>query len=153
LNDHRAGATAGTALARRIWRSNRRTKWGPTIEEVAEAVEQDLVVLDEIREAAGVSGGDLKRVAAVLAERASRLKLNEHLLSYSPLSRVLELETLMSAIRGKQSLWATLHTAAPSHPEWSHIDFARLKRRGSQQLESLERVHEWAVTEMMGAGT
>jgi hypothetical protein len=65
----------------------------------------------------------------------------------------LELETLMSAIRGKQSLWATLHTAAPSHPEWSHIDVARLKKRGSQQLESLERVHEWAVTEMMGAGT
>jgi hypothetical protein len=61
-------------------------------------------------------------------------------LTYSPLSRVLELETLMSTIRGKQSLWATLHTAAPSHPEWSDRDFALLKRRGSQQLESLERV-------------
>ncbi len=153
LNDHRAGATAGTALIRRIWRSNRRTKWGPIIEEVAESIEQDLVVLDEIRAAAGVSGGDLKRAAALLTERASRLKLNGHLLTYSPLSRVLELETLMSAVRGKQSLWVALHSAAPSHPEWSDFDFAVLEKRGSQQLESLERVHEWAVTEMVGTGT
>jgi hypothetical protein len=153
LNDHRAGATAGTALVRRIWRSNRRTKWGPVIEKVAETIEQDLVVLDEVRDAAGVSGGDLKRVAALLTERAGRLKLNGHILTYSPLSRVLELEALMSAVRGKQSLWVALRTAAPSHPEWSDFDFAALEERGSEQLETLGRVHEWAVTEMIDAGT
>jgi hypothetical protein len=153
LNDHRAGATAGTALVRRLWRSNRRTEWGPIIERVAESIEQDLVVLDEVRAAAGVSGGDLKRVAALLIERAGRLKLNGHLLTYSPLSRVLELETLMSAVRGKQSLWVALHTAGPSHPEWSDFDFAALEKRGSEQLETLGRVHEWAVTEMTGTGT
>lgn len=153
LNDHRAGAAAGTALVRRIWRSNRRTEWGPIIEQVAESIEQDLAVLDEVRAAAGISGGDLKRVTALLTERAGRLKLNGHLLTYSPLSRVLELETLMSAIRGKQGLWAALHIAAPSHPEWSDFDFAALDRRGSEQVETLERVHVWAVTEMIGAGT
>ena len=152
LNDHRAGATAGTALARRIWRSNRRTKWGPIIQEVAEAIEQDLVVLDEIRAAAGVSGGHLKRAAALLTERAGRLKLNDHLLTYSPLSRVLELETLMSAVRGKQSLWVTLRSASPTHPEWSGFDFRALEKRGGEQMETLGRVHQWAVTEMIGAG-
>lgn len=152
LNDHRAGATAGTALVRRIWRSNRRTKWGPIIEEVAESIERDLVVLEEVREAAGVSGGDLKRAAALLTERASRLKLNGHLLTYSPLSRVLELETLMSAVRGKQSLWVTLRSASPTHPEWSGFDFRALEKRGGEQLETLGRVHQWAVTEMIGAG-
>ena len=87
LNDHRAGATAGTALVRRIWRSNRRTKWGPIIEKVAESIEQDLVVLDEIRAAAGVSGGDLKRAAALLTERASRLEAERpstHLFATEP---------------------------------------------------------------------
>lgn len=153
LNDHRAGAAAGKALVRRIWRSNRRTTWGPIIEKVAESIEQDLVVLDEIRAAADVSGGDLKRAAALLTERASRLKLNGHLLTYSPLSRVLELETLMSAVRGKQSLWVTLHSAAPTHPEWSEFDFAALEERGREQLETLGRVHEWAVTEMMCTGS
>jgi hypothetical protein len=103
--------------------------------------------------AADVSGGDLKRVAALFTERAGRSKLNGHLLTYSPLSRVLELETLMSAVRGKQSLWVALHTAAPSHPEWTDFDFGATEKRSSEQLETLGRVHEWPVTEMMGART
>lgn len=153
LNDHRAGATAGSALVRRIWRSNRRTEWGPIIEKVAESIEQDLVVLDEVRTAAAVSGGDLKRVAALVTERAGRFKPNGHLLTYSPLSRVLELEMLMAGVRGKQSLWAALHAAAPSHPEWSVFDFAALEKRADEQLETLKPVHEWAVTEMIGKRT
>jgi len=150
LNDHRAGATAGRALVRRIWRSNRRTEWGPIIEKVAESIEQDLVVLDHVRAAVGVSGGDLKRAAALLTERAGRLKLNGHLVTYSPLSRVLELEALMSGIRGKQSLWVALHAAAPSHPEWSDFDFAALEERASEQLGTVKRIHEWAVAAMIG---
>lgn len=153
LNDHLAGASAGTTLARRIWRSNRRTQWGPPLEQVADAIEQDLAVLDQVRAAAGFSGGDLKKVAALLAERAGRLKLNRHLLTYSPLSRVLELEALMSGIQGKQRLWVALRIAAPSRPEWSDFDFAALEQRTAEQSETLSQVHEWAVTEMMGAGT
>ena len=153
LNDHLAGASAGTTLARRIWRSNRRTLWGPQLEQVADSIEQDLAVLDEVRTAAGVSGGDLKKVAALLAERAGRLKLNRHLLTYSPLSRVLELEAIMSGIQGKQRLWVALRIAAPSRPEWPDFDFAALEQRATEQSETLRQVHEWAVTEMMGAGT
>ena len=153
LNDHIAGASAGTALSRRIWRSNRRTQWGSQLEQVADAIEQDLAVLEQVRTAAGVSGGDLKKTAALLAERAGRLKLNRHLLTYSPLSRVLELEALMSGVQGKQRLWAALRIAAPSRPEWSEFDFAALEQRASEQSEMLRQVHEWAVTEMMRAGT
>ena len=153
LNDHLAGASAGTALARRIWRSNRRTQWGPLIEQVAQSIEQDLVVLDQVRAAVGISGGDLKKVAALLAERAGRLKLNRHLLTYSPLSRVLELEALMSGIQGKQRLWVALRKAAPSVPEWSDFDFVVLEQRATEQSETLGQVHAWAVTEMMRAGT
>jgi len=152
LNDHRAGASAGTALAQRIWRSNRRTQWGPSLEKVARTIEEDLTVLENVRAAAEVSGGDLKKVAALLTERAGRLKLNGHLITYSPLSRVLELETLMSAIQGKQRLWAALRTAVPTHPEWSDFDFDALEKQGSEQTETLRQVHEWAVAEMIGSG-
>jgi hypothetical protein len=57
----------------------------------------------------------------------------------------------MSAVRGKQGLWVTMRSAAPSHPEWSEFDFATLEKSGSEQLETLRRVHEWAVAEMIGA--
>ncbi len=152
LNDHRAGATAGTALVRRIWRSNCRTKWGPIIEKVAESIEQDLVVLDKVRAAAGVSGGDLKRAAALLTERASRLKLNGHLLTYSPLSRVVELETLLSAVRGKQSLWVTCTQQRRLIPNGPSSTLSPSRNVEASNFETLRRVHEWAVTEMMGAG-
>ena len=56
LNHHRAGATAGTALVRRIWRSNRRTKRGRIIDDVADSIEQELVVLEKVRAVAGISG-------------------------------------------------------------------------------------------------
>ena len=153
LNDHRAGASAGTALARRIWRSNRRTQWGPVLEQVTDSIEEDLAVLDRVRAATGVAGGELKKTAALLAERAGRLKLNRHLLTYSPLSRVLELEALISGIQGKQRLWAALRIAAPSKPEWSDFDFAALEQQATEQSETLAQVHEWAVTELMAAGT
>ena len=58
----------------------------------------------------------------------------------------------MSAVRGKQGLWVTLRSAGPSHPEWSQFDFAALEERGREQLETLGRVHEWAVAETICVG-
>ena len=152
LNDHRAGAAGGAALVRRVWHNNRNTPWGPLLRQVADTIDQDVVILDEVREVAAVSGGDLKQVAALLTERAARFKLNGHLLTYSPLSRVLELEGLLSAVQAKQRLWVALRLASPSHPEWVGFDFAALEARGLEQMEKLARVHEWAVSEMMTAG-
>ena len=151
LDDHRAGASGGTALVTRIWRSNRRTPWEAQLKEVIDLIEQDLIILDEVRAKAGVSGGELKRVAALAAERAARLKPNGHVISYSPLSRVLELETLMSAVQGKQRLWVTLRLAAPSQPWLEDFDFAALEESGARQAETLGTVHEWAVGEMLRA--
>jgi uncharacterized membrane-anchored protein len=59
----------------------------------------------------------------------------------------------MSGIQGKQRLWVALRIAAPSRPEWPDFDFAALEQRATEQSEKLAQIHEWAVTEMMGAGT
>jgi hypothetical protein len=151
LDDHRAGATGGTRLARRIWRSNRNTTWGPQLEELAGAIERDQTVLEQVREAAGISGGDLKQFGALVVEQVARLKPNRHILTYSPLSRVLELESLMSGVQAKQRLWAVLRLAVPLQPEWSQFDFEALERQGHTQLDRLGQIHEWAVAEMMNS--
>jgi len=151
LDDHRAGATGGTRLARRIWRSNRTTTWGPQLEELADAIERDRTVLEQVREAAGISGGDLKQFGALVVEQVARLKPNRHIVTYSPLSRVLELESLMSGVQAKQRLWAVLRLAVPLQPEWSRFDFEALERQGHTQLDRLGQIHEWAVADMMNS--
>ena len=50
----------------------------------------------------------VKRTLAFLSERAARLKTNGRLFTYSPLSRVVELETLALGILGKLALWEGL---------------------------------------------
>jgi len=53
-----------------------------------------------------------KQVAVWIAEKASRLKLNGHVLTRSPLSGLVEFEFLASAVRGKRSGFETLRIAA-----------------------------------------
>ena len=46
-----------------------------------------------------------------VAERVGRLKLNGRLFERSPLSSVIELETLVVGVRGKEALWMALQRA------------------------------------------
>jgi len=90
LDDHRAGAAAGTDLARRLWRKNRSGPWGAELKGIREMLEAEKETLDSVRAAVGVSGGHGKRALAVLSAQAARLKPNGHLLGYSPLTKVVE---------------------------------------------------------------
>lgn len=56
----------------------------------------------------GVRPDRVKDGLSRVAERLGRLKLNGRLTSRSPLSDLLELETLVVGITGKQALWVSL---------------------------------------------
>ena len=62
----------------------------------------------------GVGPDRFKVAGAWAGEKAGRLKLNGHLTSYSPQSRVIELEGLVVGVTGKRCLWvgAAPHRAA-----------------------------------------
>ena len=60
----------------------------------------------------GVSANPLKVGLVRIVERLGRLKLNGRLLRRSPLSDVVELETLVVGVRGKEALWTALRTAS-----------------------------------------
>ena len=152
LNDHRAGAAAGIGLAHRLWRQNRKGPWASQLRELLKSVEAEGETLDAVRGSIGVTGGKFRRTAAVALERASRLKLNGHVLSYSPLSRVGELEALMSGVQSKLRLWTTLDLATPSVPELVEFDFPTLQRQSHAQLATLGQIHEWAVGQCFVGG-
>jgi hypothetical protein len=109
MNDHLAGSTAGRELARRLAASNRGSeRFGPPTEQLAREVQEDREALLAMMGALEVGVDRAKVVAGWAAEKVGRVKLNGRLFSYSPLSRLLELEGLTLGVRGKLAIWEAL---------------------------------------------
>jgi hypothetical protein len=123
LDDHWAGAGAGNALARRVERHNRGTEWGPILTEVANQIAEDEQTLRELRSRLGFDGGGAKRLLAMAGERVARLKLNGRLVGFSPLSRLIEIET--------------------------DTELETLEQRAAEQLEVLASAHERAASDLV----
>ena len=84
LNDHLAGATAGTELAHRMARSHGDGQDGSTLRQLAAEIAQDRAALLDIMAALGIKVRCYKVSAAWIGEKAGRLKFNGRLLTRSP---------------------------------------------------------------------
>ena len=135
LNDHRAGSTVGLELARRARGSNEGTQLGVFLEQLVAEIEQDRETLEQVMDAVGAGRDRLKATAAWAGEKVGRLKLNGRLLSYSPLSRVVELESLSVGIEGKACLWKMLRELGD--PRLAGFDFDALIARAERQREEV----------------
>jgi hypothetical protein len=144
LNDHLAGATVGVELARRLEAGNQEIEaLAPTLRRVSAEINTDRETLEGILDRLGVSRSPVKPRAAWLLERLGRLKPNGHLRSYSPLSRVLELEGLGMGIVGKIELWRTL--SGLDLGGRAGVDFDALAARADEQHEAIAELHQVAV--------
>jgi hypothetical protein len=108
LNDHLAAFTALRDVAARSRRSNESTPLGDYLGDVETEIEQARQALVRLMDDLGVRRDPVKRAAAWFAEKAGRLKLNGHLIRYSPLSRVLELEGLIAGAEIEARTWDAL---------------------------------------------
>jgi hypothetical protein len=149
LNDHLAGSTVGRELAHRAAAANRSTEFGDFLADLAAQIDADRESLLSVMAALGVGRDELKVGAGWLAEKAGRLKLNGRLTSYSPLSRVVELESLLLGVRGKLAAWRTLASAQPNEPRLDEFDFVHLIARAEEQLAGLDAQHARAVRQML----
>src|SRR5215204_3923964 len=99
--DHLAASTAGLELARRSARSNAGNATGEFLRRLVIEIEEERETLERLMTQLGLKPSRPKVVAAWVAEKVGRLKLNGQVRGYSPLSRVLELESLAVGIAGK----------------------------------------------------
>jgi hypothetical protein len=99
----------------------------------------------------GFGGDKLKNVAAWGLEKVGRLKLNGEITGYSPLSRMVELEGLLTGITGKWGLWVALLQIAPSEPRLEVARLERLRDRAEEQRETVEGLREKAALEVFSA--
>lgn len=138
LRDQLALGVTWRAVARRARDNNKGTPLGAALAEVADAIAEDVRTFEAIMRALGVRPNPAKVVLASVAERFGRLKRNGRWLSYSPLSRFLELEILAMGIEGKKILWSTLGELAGLRERLPGTDFDELLARAARQRETLE---------------
>jgi hypothetical protein len=150
LNDHLAGAVGGLQLARRAAGANRSNEYGAFLSALAQEIEADLHALEDLMEQLDIGRDHFKLLAAWMAEKAGRLKLNGRLLGYSPLSRMVELELLALGVEGKLSLWRALQKLADDDRRLRAVDLARLAERARSQKRKLERRRLRAAREAFG---
>ena len=115
--------------------------------EVATKIEEDYRSLERIMERLAVEPSRLKDVVVGLAGALGRLKLNGRIARRSPLSNVIELETLVVGITGKQALWESLRLV-PSVPA-GELD--SLIERAQEQKRIVETCRRQAVARMIAA--
>lgn len=132
LNDHLAAATGAAELTKRI-RGAAGGELGALMEVLAAEVEQDRETLRGFMRTVGAREDRVKVLAGFTGEKLGRLKLNGHLVSPSPLSRLTELDGLRLLLEGKRSLWRGLREAG-----YDELDFAALEARAEAQLERIE---------------
>jgi hypothetical protein len=139
LNDHLAGAIAGTELAKRASGSNEGTELGSYLEQLLTEIEEDRDSLEELIDRLELKKNVFKQSAGWMAEKAGRLKLNGRITGYSDLSRVLELEGLTIGVTGKLSLWENLKAVEDHDPRLATFGLDGLIERARNQIAGLEK--------------
>jgi hypothetical protein len=145
LQDHHAGATVGVELAQRAAGSNEGTEYGEPLARLAGEIAEDRETLEQVMERLGMKPHRIKDAGAWAAEKLGRLKPNNRLLGYSPLSRVIELEGLVIGVTGKLALWEALRDSIGDGLDG--IDFAALGARAQGQRAELEQLRRRAAAE------
>lgn len=145
LQDHHAGSTVGLELARRTAASNSDNDFGPELERIADEIGADREALERAMERLGVKPSTVKDAVGWAGEKLGRLKPNNALTSYSPLSRLVEFEGLVIGVTGKLALWEALRTAVGERLDG--VDFGELAERAERQRSRLEGLRRRAAAE------
>lgn len=141
LRNHWAGAAGGLDLAERVARTHHGSDVGTELADVAAQIREDREALREVMASVDASPEPVGPLLARVAERVGRLKPNGRLVGRSPVSDVLELEALRSAVTGKRCGWESLAALAATDPRLPADRLAELQRRADDQLARITDVH------------
>jgi hypothetical protein len=137
LQDHLAGATFGLQLVQRCQRNNEGSELAEPLAKLTAEIAEDRRTLQEIMRDVGAETSRTKVAAGWALEKVRRLKPNGALFEYTPLARVMELESLAIGIAGKRAMWRALEDVASKEARLDH-DFSRLAERADDQLSRVE---------------
>jgi hypothetical protein len=135
LNDHLAALTLGVLLAHRARAAND-GDLGQFLESLHGQLEEDRQWLLALMRRLGIAPSAAKVAGAYAAERLGRLKPNGHVISYSPLSRLVELDALAGSLAAKAAFWVSLQQVPDERIDAQELE--RLAERAREQRDRLE---------------
>ncbi|MHA3947401.1 hypothetical protein [Cellulomonas bogoriensis] len=142
LNDHLAGAVAGSRRLRRTAEVLRSTPVGPGLARVASEVEQEREELAAVVAHLDVTQAWPKQALAWVGERVARLKADRSRMRSSPITTLLEVELLRSAVMGKRGVWQALVDLA-GDLALDESRMVELVEQTERQLQTLDEVHAY----------
>lgn len=143
LTDHLAGSTAGTRRARRLADAERDGPDGRQLRIIADEIAADRQSLETLIAELDVPPRRYKQALARVGEFVGLVKLNGRLFRRSPLSTLVEIETLLIATRGKQAGFETVRTVV-GQSRVGPIDLDDLIERSRRHHATLAELHEAA---------
>lgn len=140
LNDHLAAATAGVELVRRA-ASNHEGERGAELTRLADEIAEDRESLRDLMKRLDATESTVKKTAGWVGEKVGRLKPNDHLVSRSPLSDVLELEALRAGTAARIAGFQVLRAVAVDDSRITKEELETLMQRADDQAERLYQLH------------
>lgn len=140
LDDHSALMQGELELIARCRRSQQPGPLREFLEQLEREVIAQQTVVKDVKTRIGSRStweGQIKSGAAWFAEKVGRLKLNGSLFNYSPLSRVVELESLSVAAGERIGMWNTFDALADADPRLDGITFAFFQKQSEDHLATL----------------
>ncbi len=138
LQDHLAGATFGFELVQRCQRNNEGSELAEPLAKLTAEIAEDRRTLQAIMRDVGVEASRTKVAAGWTLEKVRRLKPNGRIFEYTPLARVVELESLAIGISGKKAMWRALENVSSQDQRLARHDFPALAERADDQLARVE---------------
>jgi hypothetical protein len=135
-NDHLAASTGGIELVSRMLGRHRGSRLEPRLEELLDELREERSALRASMAALGFPVRQYKQIGAWVGEKLTRVKLNGHLLSRSPLSDLVEFEFIATAVLAKRAGFETLLAIAAVD---SRLDAGLLERLIAQA----DKQHDW----------
>jgi hypothetical protein len=151
LNDHLAGATAGTELIKRMTASGHPPGASGALSSLASEIAEDRATLLQIMAELGIPARSYKVYAAWIGEKVGRLKPNGHLRTRSPVSNLEELELLRLGVEGKAAGWRTLRVLADHDHRLTATRLDELIARARRQVDILEDLRVEAAGQVIEA--
>ncbi|WP_235857059.1 NAD-dependent epimerase/dehydratase family protein [Occultella glacieicola] len=151
LSDHLTGATAGTERIRRMAHAFADTPLGRDLATIRDQITRERELLRELIALLGLRRRPHRQAGAWVAEHVGRLKLNERLVGSSPMTPLLEVELMRSAVSGKEGVWQTLESLA-AELRLPPTVFADLAEDARRQRATLDRLHRDLLPDVFAAG-